>query len=160
MKDIKGYEGRYAVTKNGHIYSYYAKGLLSPKTDKDGYLGVCLQKEGKKKYFQVHRLVAITYLDNPKKLPTVNHIDGNKSNNSLSNLEWNTIADNIKHAHLTNLRCHRGSKNQRSKLKDRDIREIRELLRNEKPADIADFYGVVPGTIYHIKNNKNWRHVI
>jgi hypothetical protein len=160
MKDIKDYEGRYAATKDGHIFSYYLKGFLSLKTDKDGYLGVCLQKDGVKKHFQVHRLVAITYLDNPKELPTINHIDGNKSNNNVDNLEWNSIADNIRHAHLTNLRCHKGSNNQRSKLNDRDIREIRELLRSEKPADVAKIYGVVPGTIYNIASNRSWKHVI
>lgn len=160
MKDIKGYEGRYAVTKSGEIFSYYLNDFLSPKNEKDGYLMVCLQKKGVKKYFQVHRLVAITYIENTEDLPAVNHKDGYKKNNDYENLEWMTISGNIKHAHSIGLRCHRGSKNQNSKLTEKEVKEIRMLSNTKTPREISNIYGVVPGTIYNIINDISWKHVI
>jgi len=160
MKDIKGYEGRYAVTKGGKVYSYYLKGFLSPKIDKDGYLTVCLQNNGLKKYFQVHRLVAKTYINNPKNLPTVNHKDGIKSNNDVRNLEWCSFSDNIKHAYKTGLRCNKGTNSPTSKLDENDVRKIRELLNEKEINEIAEIYGVVPGTIYNIASYRSWKHVI
>lgn len=160
MKDIKGYEGRYAATQDGQIYSYYLRGFLSPKTDKDGYLMVCLQKDGIKEYKQVHRLIAEAYIDNPKKLPTVNHVDGVKSNNSVNNLEWSSFSDNLKHAYKLGLRCNKGSNSPTSKLNEDDVREIRRLLAKKDIKEIAEMYGVVPGTIYNIASSRSWKHVI
>src|SRR5699024_11564888 len=100
MNDSKGYEGRYAVTKNGEVFSYYLKRFLSPKTDKDGYLMVCLQKKGVKKYYQIHRLVALTYIPITEDLPTVNQKDGIKNNNKVKTLEWNIITNTLLHAYV------------------------------------------------------------
>ena len=160
MEDIKGYEGRYAVTKDGRIYSYYLKGFLSPKTDKDGYLVVCLHKNGQKKYFQVHRLIAETYISNPDNLETVNHKDGVKNNNNINNLEWCSFSDNLKHAYKIGLRCNKGTNSPTSKLTENDIRKIRKLLHEKETKEIAEMYGVVPGTIYNIASRRSWKHVI
>ena len=88
MKDIKGYEGLYAVTPEGEVYSYKRKRFLVPYTVGNGYLYVCLCKNGERKTCYVHRLVAEAYLPNPDNLPQVNHKDENKTNNCLQNLEW------------------------------------------------------------------------
>src|SRR5699024_11523796 len=90
-------------TKNGEVFSYYLKRFLSPKTDKDGYLVVCLQKKGVKKYYQIHRLVALTYIPNTKDLPTVNYKDGIKNNNKVENLEWNSISKNLRNDYLSEI---------------------------------------------------------
>ena len=95
MKDIKGYEGLYAATSCGKVYSYKSKKFLKPGSDGKGYLYVILYKDGKAKHYFVHRLVAETYLPNPNNLPQVNHKDENKANNALPNLEWCTAAYNI-----------------------------------------------------------------
>lgn len=88
MKDIIGYEGLYAVTSCGKVYSYRSKKFLKPHKDKGGYLYVGLYKGGERESYKIHRLVAEAYLPNPEELPQVNHKDENKENNALPNLEW------------------------------------------------------------------------
>lgn len=83
MRDIPGYEGLYAATSCGKIYSYRAKKFLKPRITKKGYCRVLLYKDGKGKDFYIHRLVAEAYLDNPENLSQVNHKDEDKSNNSV-----------------------------------------------------------------------------
>jgi len=117
MKDIKGYEDLYAITKDGRVWSYAKPcssidGMWMKQTPmvhkrvvKKDYLvfTTALTKKGKQKRFLVHRLVAITYIPNPENKPQVNHIDGNPSNNHVSNLEWSTGEENLQHAQRTGL---------------------------------------------------------
>ena len=88
MKDVKGYEGLYAVTSCGKVWSYKNEKFLKPGIYKKGYLYVNLWKDGGFKTKQIHRLVAEAYIPNPDNLPQVNHKDENKANNCLQNLEW------------------------------------------------------------------------
>ena len=88
MKDVVGYEGLYAVTSCGKVWSYKNKMFLTPGITHKGYLRVNLWKDGGFKTKQVHRLVAEAYIPNPENLPQVNHKDENKENNCLQNLEW------------------------------------------------------------------------
>lgn len=112
-KDIVGYEGLYQVSNLGRVRSYYAKNgrvtdtsrLLSGKRDKDGYLEIRLCKSGVVSYRRVHRLVASHFLNGDLSLQ-VNHIDGNKANNSIANLELVTAKENVVHAHKNGL--HKG----------------------------------------------------
>ena len=90
MKDVVGYEGLYAVTSCGKVYSYKSKKFLKPGVYKKGYLFVNLWKDGGYKSKQIHRLVAEAYIPNPDNLPQINHKDENKTNNCLQNLEWCT----------------------------------------------------------------------
>ena len=87
LKDIKDYEGEYAITRDGRVWSYKSNKFLKHGLVK-GYHRVCLCKEGKCKNFRVHRLVAQTFIPNPEGLPEVNHKDEDKSNNNVNNLEW------------------------------------------------------------------------
>lgn len=92
----------YGISKCGEICSFKKKKLL--KQGKWGaYKNVALSKNGKIYYFRVHRLVAATFIPNPKDLPQVNHKDGNKFNNDVTNLEWCTCSYNIKHGYDTGL---------------------------------------------------------
>ena len=95
MRDVKGYEGLYAVTSCGKVWSYMSQKFLEPSADKKGYLKVNLCKNGKAKNFRVHRLVAEAYIPNPNNLPMINHKDENKTNNCLQNLEWCDAKYNI-----------------------------------------------------------------
>ena len=103
MKDIPGWEGLYACDTEGKIWSYRTNKFLSPSKSKRGYLHVTFTKDGKRYDYRVHRLIAMTFLDNPENKEQVNHIDGNKLNNYLSNLEWCTGEENIEHAKLNHL---------------------------------------------------------
>lgn len=89
-KDIDGYDGMYKISNLGNVYSLYTKKILSQGTRKDGYKYVILNKNGKKKYKTIHRLVAEAFICNPCNLPCVNHKDENPSNNNVDNLEWCT----------------------------------------------------------------------
>ena len=94
MKDIKNYEGLYAITSCGKIWSYRSKRFLRPVTNAKGYLKVGLSKNGQKKMYFIHRLVAQAYLPNPEGLPQVDHIDNDKTHNYLNKLQWITNRDN------------------------------------------------------------------
>ena len=103
MKDIKGFEGLYAVTEDGRIYSHPRFGARTPRylkggLDKDGYNLVILCKDGKRYTRKVHRLVAEAFIPNRDNKSQVNHIDGCKDNNNPSNLEWCSNSENQLHA--------------------------------------------------------------
>lgn len=126
-KDIEGYEGLYQVSTCGNVKSlpkirrngtgtYIQKErLLKPSNTSTGYKKVELCKDGKRKGFKVHRLVAIAFIPNPDNKPEVNHIDGNKINNNIDNLEWVTSSENSIHAYETGLNSNK---------KDLDEKEI------------------------------------
>jgi len=104
FKDVKGYEGLYEVSNHGRVFSHYGKGkILSSCKTSSGYKLVNLVKDGIKKDVNVHRLVANAFIDNPLGKRCVNHIDGNKTNNSVDNLEWVTERENTQHAIRTGL---------------------------------------------------------
>lgn len=98
MKDIAGYEGLYAITSCGKVWSHKRQKFLKPCDNGFGYLIVNLYKDGKSKHFRVHRLVAEAYIENPENKPQINHIDKNKTHNYCGNLAWTTAQENIKHS--------------------------------------------------------------
>ena len=96
MRDVKNYEGLYAVTSCGKVWSYKRKKFLVPRANSKGYLRVKLCKDGQKKWYRVHRLVAEAYIPNPDNLPQVDHIDENKTHNYVNNLQWITNRNNCR----------------------------------------------------------------
>lgn len=94
MKDILNYEGLYAITSCGKVWSYKRQKFLKPQKRNKGYLFVILYKDGEEKKYAVHRLVAEAYIPNPDNKPQVNHRDENKEHNWVSNLEWMTNKEN------------------------------------------------------------------
>lgn len=101
MKEIKGFEN-YSIDEKGNVFNNKNK-QIKPSLNNKGYLRLSLRKNKIKYYFSVHRLVALNYLINSNNYPQVNHIDGNKTNNHYSNLEWCTNKQNIRHAIENNL---------------------------------------------------------
>ena len=109
-KDISGYEGLYQVSNFGRVKSLprtvrtrsgtgeRSERIISGGTYSNDYNFVCLRKNGFNRNHSIHRLVAEAFIPNPSNLPTVNHIDGNKQNNYVENLEWCTQGENLKHA--------------------------------------------------------------
>lgn len=96
-KDIVGYEGLYKVSSKGQIYSVKRKRKMNLTTNKNGYKHVKLYTKGKYKTISIHRLVAKTFLENPENHPVVNHLDEDKLNNNVENLEWCTQKQNVNH---------------------------------------------------------------
>ena len=101
MIDIKDYEGLYAITRDGNIWSYRSNKFLKPKLTRQGYHQVVLCKDGKSKTHYIHRLVADAFIPNPNNLPEVNHKDECKTNNCVDNLEWMSRIDNINYGTRT-----------------------------------------------------------
>lgn len=105
FKDIEGYE-EYQISNFGRVKSlnYNRTGkekILKSYSNTDGYLQVDLYKQGKRKGFKIHRLVADTFLDNPNNYEEVNHIDEDKTNNHVTNLEWCTHFYNMNYGTRT-----------------------------------------------------------
>ena len=100
-KDIDGFQNFYQISNFGRIKSFKkeSKGKILKNTNKNGdYFSVVLKNKNKTLYAKIHRLVAEAFIPNPNNLPCVNHIDGNKQNNKVENLEWVTYKENFEHS--------------------------------------------------------------
>ena len=103
-KTIEGTNGEYQVSDTGLVKTTKTGRILRPNVSIHGYERVCLFKMDRERRYRVHRLVAMAFIPNPDNLPQVNHIDGNKRNNNVSNLEWVTNHENVIHAKEHGLR--------------------------------------------------------
>lgn len=127
-----------------------------------GYPTVSLCRDGKQYKVLLHRLLALAFIPNPNNKPQINHRDGDKQNNDLSNLEWATSSENLTHAiHELNRPIPRGEKHWNAILTQRDIDEIREkqATGNYFHYELAAEYGVGRQTITKIVNNQSWKAV-
>lgn len=106
IKEIKNMPG-YFISNTGILYSKVFHPIKNPDCklikfsltpSPDGYIRVSLTKNKKRYFFTIHRLVAEAFIPNPENKPQVNHINGNKSDNRVENLEWNTTTENMQHA--------------------------------------------------------------
>jgi hypothetical protein len=180
MVEIKGFKD-YFIDKHGNVTSYkfpnghggtkkYRK--LKLHTGKLGYVTFAAkvkEKDGtmKIKRSSVHRAVAVAFIPNPDSKRCVNHIDGDKSNNNVNNLEWCTHSENMKHAfenklnHGPPLNIMKGNSHPRSKLKNSDVLEIRkDYKENRTPQrQLAKKYNVKQSTIWNIIHRKLWSHI-
>jgi hypothetical protein len=167
---IPGLEGRYCVTNFGRVFSLNYRRTkrakeLAQSTHPEGYRRVKLFAIDRESPVPVHRLVASAFIPNPGRLPQVNHIDGNKGNNLLSNLEWTDNSGNQKHAFETGLHVYAvGEDHAMAILSEQDVRDIRDELRRVPPfkgqqTDLARRYGVSNYCIFDIKHGRSWRHI-
>lgn len=139
-KDIKGYEGLYQVSNIGNIKNIKRNKLLKLNTHKQGYNVVNLCKCGKVKKYLVHRLVAEAFIPNTENKPQVNHIDGNKKNNNIDNLEFVTNSENTIHAYRTGLKCN-AKRVKQLDLQGRFIKEWESMLQASRELKIS--YGII-----------------
>lgn len=113
---VVGYEGKYEISNLGRVkslrdkYGNYREKILKQGKNNNGYLCVKLCKEGKMKNCRVHRLVANAFIPNPNNFPTVNHIDENKENNQVDNLEWMNLSKQQRHGTCQQRRVEKLSK--------------------------------------------------
>jgi len=162
---VVDYEGLYEISRKGTLRRLVATRKSAIGTSPTQFVAnhrykvVHLRKEERNKTHYVHRLVAMAWFGPP---PTseyqVNHIDGNKLNNNITNLQWVTSFQNDQHATETGLKP-RGIHHGNAKLTDEDIRGIRARRGLEPQKVTAKRYGVSQQTIQRIQAGKAWRHV-
>lgn len=150
----------YSVSSLGRIRNDQTGLVMKERRNPEGYCFAALRSLGRRRDVSVHRLVAAAFIDNPEDKPCVNHIDGNKSNNSVNNLEWCTKSENSKHSFAVGLQSTVGELHPRAKLGEAKVRVMRRCaelgLRN---IDIASWFGVNPITASAAIHGRNWGHV-
>lgn len=160
-RPISGYD-RYLVSDDGRVYSTIRAGrLVKPFVNNAGYEYVALMALGasKPKKFLVHRLVATEFFG-ASDGRVVNHIDGNKRNNNVSNLEWCSYAENNDHARDTGLVKNFGENHYKTKLTDEDIRRIRLMLKDGiMHKVIGETFGVSRKVITSINTGNSFARV-
>lgn len=148
--------------EDGRVYSVKCKKFIKLQKDKDGY-AICgvTRVDGSRLCVRVHRQVATIYIPNPDNKPFVNHMDGDKFNNDISNLEWCTAKENRRHAIDTGLFKDKGEDNGNSKLTNSQVYRIRELYDTGllKQDEIAKVFSISQVQVGLIVNRKNWRHL-
>lgn len=163
-RDVIGYEGLYQVSNMGRVKSFceVRPRILSPCPNKKGYYMVHLHKDGRKKNFGIHVLVANAFIPNPEKKPEVNHKNGDKTINAVWNLEWATSKENQQHAIRTGLQKP-GPRRKRVQLTIEQIREVRQIcIPGDGYCGIASFarkFGVSNGVISDIVHGKTYKNI-
>jgi len=174
--DVVGFEGLYQVSDCGKIRSYrrivirsngrkYTVNhkILNPALDHAGYLRTVLSVDGKGKTIKIHREIAKAFINNPENKATVNHIDGNKINNHISNLEWATQKENLKHSFETGLQDNSkrlliARNRAKRKINILDVPEIKNrFISGESLALISKDYSVDRKTIYSIVHGYTYK---
>ena len=160
---------KYKVFKNGTVKNLEKNEFVPQRIDKNGYCVLNIITTNKeKKTMKAHRLVALTFIPNPENKPQVNHLDGNKKNNDVSNLEWCTGKENVKHAIKTGLKKNQTGENHfLNVIKEKEVIKVCEFLEkgytpnmireemNEVNLKKQSFLNI----IYDIKRRKNWAHI-
>jgi hypothetical protein len=165
LKDIVAYGDRYEVSNLGRVRNVKTGKYLKGELHSKGYLRVQLYGEDRKnKRYFVHRLVGLAFIPNPDNKPQVNHKDGNKQNNEVTNLEWATVQENGQHASDTGLlNVRKGEDKSTQAILDEDrVREMRQLHATGKysTAEIGRMFGVSQSRSWLIINRKAWKHVV
>lgn len=172
-KDILGFENYYQISNFGNVRSKdrlvksknnsFAKkiGKIKKAAITNGYKTVLLSKENTEKGIGIHRLVALHFIPNPLNKKEVNHIDDNKLNNDLSNLEWATSSENSKHSYDNGLQISRkGSKHHFAKINELDVLNMFILFKNGiSKKDISkQFSHISYSSVCRILKGKTWKH--
>lgn len=168
-KQIVGYEGQYEVSDLGNVRSVdridshgvprRAQQIKASVNCRSGYLDVGLSRDGKKRRFKIHVLVATAFRGaKPSAQHQVRHLDGDKTNNAALNLEWGTLRENaddkVSHGSA------RGERNSQSLLSAEKVHLIRlQTAAGKSGAAIARDFGVNRATVYDVQKGRSWNHV-
>ncbi|AXF39877.1 HNH homing endonuclease [Bacillus phage vB_BthS_BMBphi] len=158
IRKVINVEG-YLITSCGKVWSIES-GRFLISSNANGYLKVGLTlSKGIQKNFMVHRLVAEAFIPNISNKPFVNHLDGNKKNNDVNNLEWCTSRENNLHAREFGLIDNKGEKHPMVKLTDMDVISILKWKDLRTQQEVADEFKVSRVTVQGIWNGTKWKHI-
>lgn len=159
--DIPGYEKFYAASKSGKIFSKRYGKIMKPGLDSGGYLRVFLHNEKQqRKCWAVHRLICLTFFGEDEKRSIVNHKNGIKKDNRLSNLEWTTYTGNAYHAIRKGLRVSlKKSEHPNAKLSVQEVIRIRKIRNDEKLTyqQISEMFNVSVGHVHRLIKGLQWK---
>jgi hypothetical protein len=167
-KDIDGWQGLYQVSNIGRIKSLERRllkrikpeSILKPRLNHNGYLRILFRTKKHYKNEFVHRLVANTFLLKYSEKLQVNHINGIKTDNNVSNLEWCTPSENRIHAYKTGLQNRaKGQNHSMSKLTEDQAKEIKYGFIGMNHLEVAKIFGITRHAVGLIRNNKRWTHI-
>ena len=145
---------KYFINEDGVIIGKRGK-PLTQRPNVDGYPVVCIRHGGKRHCKRVHRLLAQTFIPNPDNLPVVNHLDGNKENYSLSNLEWTTGKENMEHASKV-LKVMVGNRT----FTEEQIHEVCKLMESGKSnKEISTLTGITLDVLTKVRAGTSWKHI-
>jgi hypothetical protein len=158
---IPSLEGRYEASDSGDIRHVVNHKVRRARRNRYGYLQMNFALNdgtGKNKTLLVHKLIAETFIENPDNLPYINHIDGDKTNNCVDNLEWCTASENSRHAYDTGLAANKkGSLSPLAKFTNEQVKEIRNLYsKGASETSLAILLGVAQSTIGKIARGERY----
>lgn len=155
-EEIPGFLGRYKVSNYARVKN--PEKIIKQRVDKCGYLTVLLnnRQHKRKQQFKVHRLVAVAFIPNPEQKPTVNHINGIKTDNSINNLEWATNTEQTSHARMNGLLLV-GDRVGSSKLTTEQVISIKKS--NKRATELSIIYGVSKECISKMQRGLSWVHL-
>lgn len=159
IKRIPGWKDYY-IDSFGHVYSECNGRMLFERRPhkSNGYLMMSLGRCRALTVSAVHRLVLLTFIGPCPKGMQGCHNDGNKLNNHVSNLRWDTVKNNI-HDKFRHGTMPLGERHHKSKLTESNVIEIRSLIGKVRVMELARRFGVSKSTILFIKNRRTWRHI-
>lgn len=154
---------KYLVSNYGKIKGF-KRGLLKQRINLDGYYEITAGINELRTRVRVHKLVALTFIENPNNLPEVNHKDFNRLNNYYKNLEWCTHEYNIQYSAKYNnevvCESKRGSKNGNSKLTEDIVIHIRDLFdKGKRIFEISNMLNISWSTVNRVVKRENWNHI-
>jgi len=151
----------YQVSNNGLVRNKITGKILKQDISNSGYYRVSIYfNKHDFKHRSVHRLVAIAFIPNPENKREVNHIDGNKLNNNVSNLEWVTRSENEIHAMKTGLFLNSGSNNANSKYLESQIHMVCKLFENKVPSMLISYITKInKNTLRNIRTGRQWKQI-
>lgn len=159
-KDVPDYEGFYQVSNLGRVKRIDSNRILAERQGKNGYIRLNLSKNGEQKQAFVHQLVLKKFGSPQPNGKQVNHKNGNKKDNRIENLEWVTIAENIKHRDDVLGKHTKGTRNGSAILTESDVKEIKSLrAKGWTCKKISLRYAVGRAAISHIVNGRTWKHI-
>jgi len=175
FKPVVGYDGLYEISNFGRvkclekrffmppymgrgqgIWRNYPEKIMKQRLDRYGYFHVSFSVGGKKKWPLVSRLVGLAFIPNPKNLPQINHIDSDRKNNYVSNLEWVSIKGNCDHK-ISKNRQTQGENVNTNKLTREEVIQILDLSRSFTQTELARKFSVTQPNIRAILANETWK---
>jgi hypothetical protein len=152
QKDI----GNYIVYSDGRVWSKRKIKFMNPSINKPGYFITKINGKAKR----IHRIVAETFIPNPLNLPAVHHINNNKLDNNVENLEWTTSEENTKKAYYDKIILPRkGILHGKSKLTEEQAKKIKYEHKDLTNIQIEKLYNISKSLVCNIKAGRTWKHV-